>query len=231
MSTATSPLMGSDTGQDKDSGLPELGSTPLSLTKRLFILVPLIVLQAIGFGLAFAVYKTGPTEKYDKAMAALIAAEAQWTYAAAAMVAFTVRFVNVYPMMHKQQIMTARGPKTLGKNLRSNPFIYKAVGENAGPNAIIYDNDGEVGAYNRANRSLHHMVENMASVLFGLYLSGSAFPMPSFVCACIWCLGRVLHQIGYTSGYGGHGAGFALSAISQTAMEGMLLMVVYKACL
>ena len=100
-------------------------------------------------------------------MAALIAAEAQWTYAAAAMVAFTVRFVNVYPMIHKQQIMTARGSKTLGKNLRSNPFIYKAVGENAGPNAIIYDNDGEVGAYNRTNRSLHHMVENMVSVLFG----------------------------------------------------------------
>ena len=82
-------------------------------------------------------YETGPTEKYDKAMAALIAAEAQWTYAAAAMVAFTVRFVNVYPMIHKQQIMTARGSKTLGKNLRSNPFIYKAVGENAGPNAIM----------------------------------------------------------------------------------------------
>ena len=113
-------------------------------------------------------YETGPTEKYDKAMAALIAAEAQWTYAAAAMVPLPSASSTCTPsMIHKQQIMTARGSKTLGKNLRSNPFIYKAVGENAGPNAIIYDNDGEVGAYNRTNRSLHHMVENMASVLFG----------------------------------------------------------------
>jgi hypothetical protein len=57
-------------------------------------------------------------------------------------------------------------------NVRSNPFIYKAIGENAADNAIIFDESGNIGKYNRANRSIHHMVENNGAVCAGLFAAG-----------------------------------------------------------
>ena len=115
----------------------------------------------------------------------------------------------------------------IGPNLRSNPFIYKAVGTGAMPNAVVFDNDGHVGAFNRANRSLHHMVENIPSFLVALILAGYVFPRETFVCTWLFCVGRIMHQTGYTNGYGGHGIGFALLTLAAVAMEGLMLVVAF----
>ena len=34
----------------------------------------------------------------------------------------------------------------------------------------------------------------------GLYMCGQVFPFPTFVLVCVFCLGRIMHQIGYTTG-------------------------------
>ena len=79
---------------------------------------------------------------------------------------------------------------------------------------MLFENDGLMGKYNRANRSLTHMIENFASVLAGLVLSGSVFPFPTFVCTCVFGVGRILHQVGYSSGYGNHGLGFMFAMLA-----------------
>lgn len=57
--------------------------------------------------------------------------------------------------------------------------------------------EGDVGAYNRANRSLHHFVENASALVAGFALSSFVFPLPTFVLVSVYSLGRVLHQNGY----------------------------------
>jgi len=82
----------------------------------------------------------------------------------------------------------------LGANMRSNPFIYTTVG--GSKETVLFQNDGVIGSYNRANRSLAHMIENFGAVLAGLMLAGSCFPFPTFVCACAFGVGRIMHQVG-----------------------------------
>ena len=81
----------------------------------------------------------------------------------------------------------------IGANMRSNPFIFKVVGPSK--ETVLFDNEGVVGKYNRANRSLTHMIENFGSVLAALMLAGTIFPFPTLVCACLFAVGRVMHQV------------------------------------
>ena len=63
------------------------------------------------------------------------------------------------------------------------------------------------------------------AVLAGLVLSGSVFPFPTFVCTCVFGVGRILHQVGYSSGYGNHGLGFMFAMLATLTMEGMCILV------
>ena len=37
-------------------------------------------------------------------------------------------------------------------------------------------------------------------------------------------IGRIVHQVGYSSGYGSHGAGFAIAALASGVLEGLLFL-------
>lgn len=178
------------------------------------------VAQAIGVGIAFATFKFGA---YNEKIT--VAAESFWTFAAFSVVAFTIRFVNFYPMVYKERVMKGALREEIGANMRSNPFIYKSV--SASKDTVLFDNDGAIGMYNRANRSLTHMIENFGSMLAGLMLAGSVFPFPTFVCACAFGVGRVMHQVGYSGGYGKHGAGFMVATVGALTLEGLILLVVF----
>jgi hypothetical protein len=69
------------------------------------------------------------------------------------------------------------------------------IGDNAPHNAVVMEDEGEVGGYNRGNRSLAHMVENIPGFVAGLLMCGAVFPFPTFALACVFSVGRVLHQV------------------------------------
>jgi len=237
--------MGSDDGKKPNhaqEGLPKVTASRNYALPFIFV----FVIGAIGLAIAYAIFTNGDTAKYEARIKEVVRSEHHWAFAAAAVLGATIRLVNFYPAVHKQMIMLRNSG-----NLRSNPFIYKAIGAGASMKHVVFDDDGEVGKYNRANRSLHHMIENFGSVLAGLFLASTVFPYPVFVCVCVFCVGRVAHQVGYTTGaplssprpplslpvslgprpvgYGGHGIGFALSALASAAIEGMLGFVAIKA--
>ncbi len=54
------------------------------------------------------------------------------------------------------------------------------------------------------------------------------FPFPAFVSTLVFALGRFLHQTGLTTGYGSHGAGFALATLAGAALVGMNTVVAAK---
>jgi len=214
--------MGTDNEKVLPSGLPDMtgkkGGPPILLAA--FLVVPV----AIGFAIANGIYKYGSTDKYDKKIAGIVAEEAHWLYLAAVVFGRLVAIINMIPMVWKDRVMTMKSG-----NLRANMYVYKAIGDKAGENAVVLEDSGDLGGYNRANRSLHHMVENMGLFVVALALAGAVFPFPVFVLTCMFAIGRVMHQVGYTTGYGGHGMGFMISnMIASNALEGLCLLVALK---
>ena len=186
------------------------------------VIVAPIVVQLIGIGIALCVYIYGGRAAYAAKMTDVAAAGLHCIFASAGLFAYTVRVLNFFPMAAKNMIMAGALKEKLGINARSNPFIYRSLD---GHHTVIFDNEGPVGRYNRANRSLHHFVETSSPVLVCLILAGYVFPFPAFVCIAIFCAGRILHQVGYATGYGGHGAGFGIATLASCTLEGLVILV------
>eukprot|EP00802_Teleaulax_amphioxeia_P020800 Tamp_21100.p2 GENE.Tamp_21100~~Tamp_21100.p2 ORF type:complete len:230 (-),score=53.91 Tamp_21100:289-978(-) len=218
--------MGSDDGAKKakemvvgPDGMPDMtGAKPGSFAPMLlgFTFIPL----AIGLAIASAIYKYGSTGAYDSNMKTIIEKDMHWVYLAVVVFGRMIVFVNIVPMAYKSK-MTG--------NIRANMYFYKNIGDKAPGNAVVLQDTGDAGAYNRANRSVHHMIENFGAVVAGFGLVGAVYPFPMFVLTCVFAAGRMMHQIGYTTGYGGHAVGFLMSnMIAATTVEGLCLLVALK---
>lgn len=94
---------------------------------------------------------------------------------------------------------------------------------------VILSSEGDEGKYNRANRSLYHFIENSMSVALGIALGGFVFPFPTFVVVMIFFFGRLLYTSGYVVGYGKHAGGFMIATFCSMTLNGMLLLVSFKA--
>merc|ERR1719401_370693 len=114
-------------------------------------------------------------------------------------------------------------------NLRANMQIFKAPGIK---DHVVLETEGAVGAYNRANRSLTHFIENSIPAALFIPLSGAIFPFPTFVATVTFAAGRILHQVGYAAvGYGGHGAGFGIAMLSSVFLESLCSLTAFKTIL
>ncbi|CAK4683981.1 unnamed protein product [Aphanomyces euteiches] len=216
--------MGSDNGTKvSDSGLPAMTDAEKKKNTLPIVVAFTMVPLAIGTVIAYGVYMWGARATFEKRIQAFVANDLHWAGLAVVVLGRTITFVNGYPTVFKSQIMRADSG-----NLRSNPFIYKMIGKDAKDNAVVFNDEGAIGAYNRANRSLHHMIENYGALVAGLALASQVFAFPVFVAVCIFSVGRILHQVGYTSGYGGHGLGFGVSMFAIATIEGFLLFIGLK---
>ena len=115
-------------------------------------------------------------------------------------------------------------------NLRANMFIYKlATDKTEEGSAVVLHDEGDLGYYNRGNRSIYHFLENCLSFVLALPISFFTYPFPTFVCVCLYCFARIIYQIGYTRiGYGGHVPGFFLDRFTTTTIIGLLIVAYFK---
>ena len=174
----------------------------------------------VGYAIACRVYTQGNTALFDKNIVKLAEGELGYTLIAAAVFNLTVHWVNNYPVIYKSMIMSLKGG-----NLRANMQIYKPFDKDASCGYVVLETEGAIGSYNRANRSLTHMVENSIPMAVMLVLCGSVFPFPTLALTGLFGVGRVMHQVGYaTVGYGGHGLGFVISQIARGSMQGLCLL-------
>lgn len=210
--------MGSDNGTK--AALPTIPDPKADVKPViLFAIIPAV----IGLFVAFSVFTLGATEKYQSRIDQVAAHDLHWGYAALFVLGRAIAIVNMLPIIWKHKIL-----KMDSGNLRSNPFVYTAVGEGASGHHVLFETEGDVGKYNRANRSLHHMIENFGLMLAGLFAVAQVFPFQAFVLACIFGAGRIIHLLGYTEGYGKHAPGFLMSTIAIVSLEGMLGLVALK---
>lgn len=229
-STVKQPMLGSKKAPASDVPYDENYSKALQAPKA-SLKVPVLaclVPAMIGFGIASAIYHFGSTSAYDGKIETAAVLDLQWPLFAAVLISWLTRWINFYPATLKSAAMDGKAKG----NIRANLYLFKVNVEeskNALPPVILED-EGTAGMYNRANRSLHHYVENMPGLLLCFAPAGFCFPFPVLVVTAIFCVGRVLHQTGYTNkGYGGHGLGFALSLTSTVIIEGLVLLAGLKA--
>ena len=224
-SSASAPAEPKD---DAEIGTPvELHTNPgfFKSLSIFWIVIVVIIGQAIldmivGYAIACRVYTQGNTALFDKNIVKLAEGELGYTLIAAAVFNLTVHWINNYPMIYKSMIMSLKGG-----NLRANMQIYKPFDKDASCGYVVLETEGAIGSYNRANRSLTHMVENSIPMAVMLVLCGSVFPFPTLALTGLFGVGRVMHQVGYaTVGYGGHGLGFVISQIARGSMQGLCLL-------
>ncbi|OEU19428.1 hypothetical protein FRACYDRAFT_268021 [Fragilariopsis cylindrus CCMP1102] len=178
-----------------------------------------MMMLAIGTGMAVASVRFDSNKStYDTKIEGLQQADLQWLYLALVVLGRMIAIVNFVPMGYKNN---------LKGNIRSNPFFYNTEDENK--TLVVFKNDGSMGMYNRSNRSIQHMVENIGVLLASIGPVGYVFPKQTFGTVCVFSLGRILHQKGYSKGYGKHAIGFLLSTLSVLTIEGLSLIVFLKA--
>lgn len=211
---------------DSATGLPLMSFNEITEGKKKTMIVlgvSVVISAGIGLLIAFLIYAVN-RDVYNAKFEQIAYAGYAYAYLSAYIFARMVHWLNMYPLFHKSAVM--RGDSG---NLRANMLIYRQIGEGAHPGAIVLAEDGELGAYNRANRSLTHFVENSTGVALAVVLCSYPFALPTFISLCVFALGRIVHQIGYTNGYGSHAIGFLLSFLSLETLNGLLLLTAIKA--
>lgn len=216
---STKPLVGAD-------GLPMMSEEDVDKSHsgmQKMAPVLLIVPRLIFLVVAFLIYNYGSKAAYDARIATITSLDLGYLFCGVWAFSLTVNWLNIFPMFPKSQIM----PGNAG-NLRANMLIYKVSTPDyvAKSPYVVMEDEGMVGEYNRANRSLHHMAENVAATLLNIGLAGYVFPFPMMILLVLFSLGRIWHQIGYSGkGYGGHGGGFGVALIASTTMEMLVFFV------
>jgi len=205
-----------------DKGMPPIDMLGVMKFLPVFFAGPLIS-TGVGAVIAWKIH-LNRAEFYDKAISKLAESEQGYTLLAAVLFNLAVSWVNGYPMLYKTMIM-----RFTSGNLRANMQVYKQYGKDATAGYVLLETKGPVGSYNRANRSLTHLVENSIPVAVMLVLAGGVYPFPTLVLTALFGVGRVMHQMGYASiGYGGHGLGFAIAEIGRYGMQGLCLLAADK---
>jgi len=190
-----------------------------------FLVIASTVGIAIGSGFALGIIQLILDEKSkikvsDK-IATLASDDLHWVYLSIVLLGRMIAYINFFPAGFKSH---------LKGNVRSNPFFYETVGDDVTTTTVALKETGALGMYNRSNRSIHHMVENFGAFLVSIVPVGYVYPKPVFVLVSLFCMGRIMHQAGYSRGYGKHAIGFLLSnVIATTTMEGLALLVFLKA--
>mmetsp|Transcript_94380 Transcript_94380/g.270661 ORF Transcript_94380/g.270661 Transcript_94380/m.270661 type:complete len:229 (-) Transcript_94380:416-1102(-) len=205
-----------------ESGLPEVSEEERAKSAseaKILLAVLMTAPRLLGFGVAFAIFWFGDKKSYKDQIGFLTEKHLGFLYLSAVVFSAMVQWLNAFPMFYKSQL-------NIKGNLRANMTFFKMNTKEAimGKSMpfVVMEEDGLVGEYNRANRSLFHFNENMGGVLACLLLSGFVFPLPVFICAVIFATGRVIHQVGYAVGYGKHAPGFMLAVLTTATLEGLV---------
>ena len=187
------------------------------------VVIPCL-LVSISVGIGFAIHEWFDTALYESRIALLKEYDMQWACLGAVIFYCTVIWLNIYVIDRKAKYSHGE------KNLSPNFFIYSFANQNSfESSAVILNEEGDIGKYNRGNRSIQYFIETNLSILVLLPITAFVYPTPSLVGFIIYCLGRIVYQIGYANfGFGGHFPGFGLDRTSSAIFIGLTIVATYK---
>lgn len=104
--------------------------------------------------------------------------------------------------------------------------VYKVCGAQGNSLGIVLmEQDGNLGAFNRAQRAWQNYHETMPTVALQYILSSFVFPFESFVCVSIWALGRCFQAAGYVQSAEGRMKGGMPGIIALNILNAMMLFI------
>eukprot|EP00747_Dinoflagellata_sp_TGD_P169446 gnl/TRDRNA2_/TRDRNA2_198435_c0_seq1.p2 gnl/TRDRNA2_/TRDRNA2_198435_c0~~gnl/TRDRNA2_/TRDRNA2_198435_c0_seq1.p2 ORF type:complete len:223 (-),score=31.10 gnl/TRDRNA2_/TRDRNA2_198435_c0_seq1:105-773(-) len=215
--------MGDYTPVKANSGLGKMSDDERKEKFGKIGLIPvfMIVPRIITFAIAYCCYRFGDTKFYDAQIEFLTQHRLGYPFIGFVAFSMAVNFLNMYPGRFKSAILPS------GTNFAANMHVYKVLDRPDLP-YVVLEEDGPVGIYNRANRSLFHFTENVAYTITSAFCAVVVFPFQVMVCILVFSFGRIIHQVGYTQGYGTHAPGFMLAMISTGTMEMLVLVSALK---
>ena len=92
----------------------------------------------------------------------------------------------------------------------------------------MFEQEGQIGAFNRAQRGIANYWESAPFIFLSAVLSGFVFPFPVFVLCGLYSFFRFTQIVGYTKSKNGRMFGFMLSNLCGNVLEGLVLLVVLK---
>lgn len=108
--------------------------------------------------------------------------------------------------------------------------VYKVMGaEGSKLGYVLMENDGDLGAFNRAQRALQNYHEQFPTTIVQYVAASWVWPFESFVCIVIWALSSYASSVGYTNDADGRMGGRIPAFFASTALQGMVLIAAYKA--
>lgn len=216
---------GSKGGKMAANGLPDMSPEEKSGPSVVKTGATCLTLGVVGAGLSLGLIKSGLVLAPSQAkLDALFSNDLQFVYTAAIILGRLVSFLNFFPMGYKEMIL-----RRSSGNLRANMSFFKPLNETTATTYIGLEDEGDVGKYNRANRSLAHFTENSIPFTGLMLLAGFAFPKATVALTGLFAAGRVMHQTGYSDGgYGSHALGFGLATLATGMLEGLVALVALK---
>eukprot|EP00931_Biecheleriopsis_adriatica_P115765 TRINITY_DN91519_c0_g1_i1.p1 TRINITY_DN91519_c0_g1~~TRINITY_DN91519_c0_g1_i1.p1 ORF type:complete len:214 (-),score=37.43 TRINITY_DN91519_c0_g1_i1:79-720(-) len=172
---------------------------------------------AISLGIGFMVYSFGATQKYDAKIAVLKDYDLGWFYLGFVMIKLGSLMINLNLGMARKE----------AKVNVPDQQVYKV--HDGGKGYVLMEKEGVIGRFNRAQRAYMNFLET-APIMIGYFmLSGWVFPFPTFVCATMFSLCRVMSAVGYTRSAKERLGGNITGAISMAVMEAFVLIAGFKA--
>eukprot|EP00446_Apocalathium_sp_SHHI-4_P061209 CAMPEP_0177424038 /NCGR_PEP_ID=MMETSP0368-20130122/72223_1 /TAXON_ID=447022 ORGANISM="Scrippsiella hangoei-like, Strain SHHI-4" /NCGR_SAMPLE_ID=MMETSP0368 /ASSEMBLY_ACC=CAM_ASM_000363 /LENGTH=219 /DNA_ID=CAMNT_0018894165 /DNA_START=73 /DNA_END=728 /DNA_ORIENTATION=+ len=161
-------------------GIPLKSDYPEGLPVPALYAIFTTVFTAICLGIAFAIYKFGSTEKYDKKIEVLTAYDLGWVY----LVMFAVKLG-----MFGININLGVARKAAKVNV-PDQHVYKVhtPGDASPLGFVLMESEGDLGRFNRAQRAYMNYLES--APLFFVYVLLAGFVFPFQDCRGCWLHSR-----------------------------------------
>mmetsp|Transcript_62170 Transcript_62170/g.98147 ORF Transcript_62170/g.98147 Transcript_62170/m.98147 type:complete len:222 (-) Transcript_62170:62-727(-) len=212
---------------EEETGIPLKSSYPEGVSVPQLYAGITSIMGGIGFGIGYAVYRFGATAKYDAKIDILAKQDLGWVYLGFAATKFTHLAINTnLGMRRKEARINVPDQQVYKVHLGTQAKSMKLE-----LGYVLMEQDGVLGAFNRAQRALQLYLENLPHFLASFFVAGYVFPFPTFVTGmCIAC-SRTAGAIGYTTDPNGRMAGGMFSSLMTTVLEGFIVLAGAKAVL
>mmetsp|Transcript_22979 Transcript_22979/g.48860 ORF Transcript_22979/g.48860 Transcript_22979/m.48860 type:complete len:218 (+) Transcript_22979:88-741(+) len=202
-----------------ERGIPTKSDYPPLPVSVLYCLFNFI-LGAIGVGIALAIYSFGADSKYDAKISLLAGYDLGWAYLALVVIKLGVLVININLGVNR---------KIAKVNVPDQQVYSVYTGSSAPLGYVLMEKEGDLGRFNRAQRALQNLFEQLPMFIAYCAAAGFVFPFPSFVLTCYFMVMRAVSAVGYTSRPGGRMAGNMLGGIGMETLQGLVLVAGVKA--
>mmetsp|Transcript_737 Transcript_737/g.2243 ORF Transcript_737/g.2243 Transcript_737/m.2243 type:complete len:224 (-) Transcript_737:191-862(-) len=102
--------------------------------------------------------------------------------------------------------------------------VYQVYGGPAAGSFVMMADDGDMGKFNRAQRALQNLMEQLPMLLVELLLVGFVFPWEVMAIAILWGMARLKGATGYTEDRKARMKGNMASMVLGGVLDGMLVV-------